>query len=1191
MYIIVLFHACLASVISVLLRSMRLRKIKLSGFKSFVDPVTLVIPGNLVGVVGPNGCGKSNIIDAVMWVMGESSAKHLRGDALTDVIFNGSSARNPVGQASVELIFDNTERKIGGQYASYDEISIKRQINRESVSTYYLNGTRCRRRDITAIFLGTGLGPRSYAIIEQGMISRLIEAKPEELRTFIEEAAGISKYRERRRETENRIRNTRENIARLNDIREELDKQLKHLQRQANAAEKYQVLKQEQRKLDAELQALNWRALKAKSDQEEAQVRQYENQVESAMAGLREIENTIVRERDSQASANELFNEVQSDFYRIGSDISQIEQTIQHTREKIADTEQESARVNRELKQAREELEQDEQKLRDLEKNLAGLEPRLQGSRAESDKAYTLLNESEQAVQAWQNEWEAWNKSATEYARRLDVGRTRLDHLETGIEELAARRRSLQKELDSIDRESLDSQIGELTAEVETAAQEYADACRGIEDKRQELQNLRRQNLQVSRQLNEQRLLVQKQEGRLASLDALQQSAMGEDREQSGHAIKQAGLEKFPRLAQQINVDSVWAHAVEIVLAEHLQDVCVDDDSNYLDALAGLESGQVGIIDSRKPVDEDRNSRFPSLADRIDGRFPLRHLLSHVYTADNYAAALEMRANLIGSESVITPDGCWVGANWVRIYRSEDRESGILLREQEIQQLKSHLDEARQQLQSLEQQYAGAETELEEAEKSLNRLQDRLNGQQEELSRLRAGLAAVETQRDQADSRTQRISEEIAELQEQEDDDHSEIETVRAEVERIEMQQQELHSQRDELEAVRDRHRDALARAREQWQATHEKSHGIALQLESISSRRASLEQSIKRSRLQIDHLTTRSTELATALADNQSPLAGLQTRLEEKLAEKVDAEKRLSEVRTKVQETENRLREQEQARHQQETRVQEIRELLEQARLVTRESRVRCQTIEEKLKDSGQVLEDVLANLDENADQAEWRENLDKVTQRIHRLGPINLAAIDEFTQLSERKSYLDRQDADLNEALATLENAIRKIDKESRARFKETFDQLNSNLQETFPQLFGGGNAYLELTGEDLLETGVTVMARPPGKRISTIHLLSGGEKALTAVALVFSIFKLNPAPFCILDEVDAPLDDANVGRFSELVAGMSEEVQFIFITHNKITMEIAHQLLGVTMQEAGVSRLVSVDVDEAVKLAATA
>jgi len=1170
---------------------MRLRKIKLSGFKSFVDPTTLIVPGNLVGVVGPNGCGKSNIIDAVMWVMGESSAKHLRGDALTDVIFNGSSARNPVGQASVELIFDNSQRKLGGQYASYDEISIKRQITRESVSTYFLNGTRCRRRDITAIFLGTGLGPRSYAIIEQGMISRLIEARPEELRTFIEEAAGISKYRERRRETENRIRNTRENIARLNDIREELGKQLKHLQRQANAAEKYQVLKKEQRKLDAELQALNWKALKAQSDKEELQVRQYENQVESAVAKLREIENTIVQERESLSSANESFNEAQSDYYRVGSDISQVEQTIHHTREKIADTEQESERVNRELQHAQEELAQDEQKLRDLESTHAGLEPRLQGSREESDRAYTLLNESEQAVQAWQSEWEAYNKSAAEYARRLDVGMTRLEHLEAGIGELNGRRNSLQEELENIDRKALQEQIGELSGEVEVATQQHADASRNIEEKRRELQSLRKQNLLINQELNERRLAVQKQEGRLASLEALQHSALGEDQEDSGHFIKQAGLEKMPRLAQQINVDSDWSNAVEIVLAHHLQDICVDDDSGYLDAIAALESGHLGLVASQKPVDDTGTGRFPSLADRVDGYFPLRHLLSNVYIAEDYAAALQMRANLSASESVITADGYWVGANWVSIHRATDEQSGILRREQEIQDLKHNLDDAREQLSILERQAAKAQEDQEQAEDSLNQQQSLLNERQEQLSELRASLAAVETQLEQADSRAERIREELEVLQNQEDDDNAEMRNIRSEVERIEEQQEEVQKQREELETIRDKHRNALMQAREQWQATHEKSHGIALQLESISSQRASLEQSIKRSQMQISHLTTRAKDLSTMLADNQSPLEGLQSRLEEKLAEKVNAEKYLSEARKKVQETETRLRDMEQARQQQETRVQEIRELLEKARLVTQESRVRCQTIEEKLKESGLVLEEILANLEEDATQSVWREQLDRVTQKIQRLGPINLAAIEEFNQLSERKTYLDKQDQDLNNALDTLENAIRKIDKESRARFRETFDQLNSNLQETFPQLFGGGNAYLELTGEDLLETGVTVMARPPGKRNSTIHLLSGGEKALTAVALVFSIFKLNPAPFCILDEVDAPLDDANVSRFSELVAGMSEDVQFIFITHNKITMEIAHQLLGVTMHEAGVSRLVSVDVDEAVKMAATA
>ena len=1170
---------------------MRLRKIKLSGFKSFVDPTTLIVPANLVGIVGPNGCGKSNIIDAVMWVMGESSAKHLRGDALTDVIFNGSSARNLVGQASVELIFDNSEKKLGGQYASYDEISIKRQITRDAVSSYFLNGTRCRRRDIQAIFLGTGLGPRSYAIIEQGMISRLIEAKPEELRSFIEEAAGISKYRERRRETENRIRNTKDNIARLNDIREELDKQLKHLQRQANAAKRYQVLKQEQRQLEAESQALQWKALKQKSGKEEEAARLHENRVEAAIAELRQIENTIVKEREILSAANTHFNEAQSGFYRIGGDISQQEQKIHHINERIAGTEQELERVKRETAAAVEEFKQDEARLAGIISTKAGLEPLLQGSRAESDKAYAFLNESEQAMQAWQTEWETFNTTASEYARRNEVGQTRLEHLELGIEDIEQRRNSLQQELETIDRENLLQTIDNRSAELNAAEASYAKLGEELEARRQQLQEYRKTSQQLNEQLNEQRLNYQKQEGRLASLEALQQSALGEDRDHVQHWLKKNGLAQAPKLAQQIKVDDNWAHAVEVVLDRFLQDICVDEITSQISKLSQLETGNLGIIATATPVNADTHGRFPSLADKVNSDFPLKHLLAYVYIAKNLDAALALRPNLTGTESIITPEGLWLGINWSHIHRGQDGQAGMLSREKEIHILRKTLSASRQELAKLEKKTEQAHAALEQAELQLNEVQASLNRQQEITSELRAGLAASQAQLEQTDIRSERIREELENLHEELESDRNEITTVQSELRQSNAHQEELEKQRTGLTAQRDKYRESLTLARERWQTTHEESHGIALQLESISSQRASLEQSIKRSQMQISHLESRRADLDKILADSQAPLQQIKLVLENKLKDKVNAERVLSEARSQVQQTENTLREREQARVQHENRIQELRDNLEKARLINQESRVRLQTIEEKLGESGHQVQAILATLDKEAELAVWRERQEQIIQKINRLGPINLAAIDEFNQLSERKSYLDKQDADLREALTTLENAIRKIDKESRARFKETFDQLNSNLQETFPQLFGGGHAYLELTGDELLETGVTIMARPPGKRNSNIHLLSGGEKALTAVALVFSIFKLNPAPFCILDEVDAPLDDANVGRFSEMVSSMSDDVQFIFITHNKITMEIAHQLLGVTMHEAGVSRLVTVDVDEAVKMAATA
>jgi len=1181
----------LSLAISVLLASMRLRNIKLSGFKSFVDPTTLAVPGNLVGIVGPNGCGKSNIIDAVMWVMGESSAKHLRGDALTDVIFNGSSARNPVGQASVELLFDNTEDKLGGQYASYDEISIKRQINRDSISTYYLNGTRCRRKDITAIFLGTGLGPRSYAIIEQGMISRLVEAKPEELRSFIEEAAGISKYRERRRETENRIRNTKENIYRINDIREELGKQLNHLQRQARAAERYQNLKKEERQLEAELLALNWQGLKQRSEKEAELVRAQENKVEAGVAELRHIETKIEQHRDELTSANEGFNQQQSNFYRVGGEISQLEQKIQHAHERVSSLEHDLAQAKAEEKQAQEQQQQDSEKLATLSANAKELEPKLRGSRGESDKAYSLLNQSEAAMQSWQTEWDAFNETAADYARQKEISQARSEHLELNIEDVEQRKQSLSGELVGIDHETIGKKIKEQSQQVHAAERKQAQTSVEIENSRKQLLSLRENAQQLTGELNAKQMQQQKLEGRLTSLEALQQSALGQDQEQAVKWLKRVGLSENLRLAQQIKVEPKWTQAVEMVLRGSLEDICVDNLDKLTSELANLKQGHLGLICPALVKPGKNKKALPCLADKVKSSIPIQNLLAGIHIAEDINTAMKIRHKLEDHESVITPDAFWLGPHWTRLFKGEYEQAGMLSREQEIQQLKSEHKASEDDIQTFAKKAEKSQQDVEQAEEHLQNLQNKLHQHQEVLSDCRTQLATSEAQVEQAEYRAEHIQDELETLNEQLAEDNDEIASVQTNLERVTGNYHELEKQRGELISQRDKYRNSLDKARASWQQTHEDSHGIALQLESISSQRASLEQSLKRSQLQITHLQTRCEDLLNSLTDTKAPIDEMEKILATRLREKVDAEKALTEARGLVQQTENKLREQEQKRNEQEHHVEELREKLENIRLTTQECRVRLQTIEEQLKASNYELQELLVSLAEDAEEVTWREKLETVTRKINRLGPINLAAIDEYTQLSERKTYLDDQNEDLEKALNTLENAIRKIDKESRSRFKETFDRLNSNLQDTFPQLFGGGHATLELTGDDLLETGVTIMARPPGKRNSNIHLLSGGEKALTAVALVFSIFKLNPAPFCILDEVDAPLDDANVARFSELVSNMASDVQFIFITHNKITMEIAHQLLGVTMHEAGVSRLVSVDVDEAVKMAATA
>lgn len=1168
---------------------MRLRNIKLSGFKSFVDPTTLVVPGSLVGIVGPNGCGKSNIIDAVTWVMGESSAKHLRGDSLTDVIFNGSAARQPVGQASVELTFENAEGKLGGQYASYSEISIKRTMNREGISSYYLNNSRCRRKDITAIFLGTGIGPRSYAIIEQGMISRLIEAKPEELRTFIEEAAGISKYRERRRETENRIRHTRDNLDRLTDIREELGKQLERLKRQARGAERYQVLKREERQLKAELLVLNWQGLNEQIKAKEDISREKENKVEGGIARMREIEAAIEKQREELSTFNESFNQSQSAFYQIGSEISQLEQRIQHTQERIQSLGADIEQARESEKSVKLQQQNDEEELVKLSESLKNLEPKLHGTRGESDQAYDTLNQAEQAMQSWQAEWDAYNETLAEFNRQLEVGSTRLEHLESSIENDRQRSTDLGNELKEADAQSFQDTAEDLYRQMQAREKILQEVRAGMDNNQREVRRLRDGSHRVNEQLAVLRSEQQKLVGQIASLEALQQDEAKDQREvREWLSVK--GLQDAPRLIQQLNVEPEWTLALETVLGHHLQDICIseiDDLNNYL---SDLTQGRFGLI-TGSATDSDSTDRHKKLSEKVTSKVAINGLLAGIYIASDIEEASNILKELAAHESVITRDGIWLGSQWVKINRQPDGHAGALSREQHIQSLKTHEEELRGKIAVQQQQVEHFRVKLEQAEEDLHQAQIQLNKEQDDQAKIQSQHAEVKTRHEQISLRAQKIKEELDDLDLNSSDDQAEFESLRHSLRRTQKDKEDLDKEGPRLIEIRGKHRQALDTARSRWQSTHEQSHEIALRLESISSQRASLEQAIKRSEIQLSNNVSRSEELREVLQASKAPLASLQGTLEQKLGEKVSSEKVLSETRSEMQTKETQMREREQQRAEAEQIVQSLRDDLSSAKMNARETHVRLQTVAEQLQEQGHDIKAMLEQLDKEAEKAVWQERLEGIGRKINRLGPINLAAIDEFEQLSERKEYLDRQNEDLSEALQTLETAIRKIDKETRTRFKETFDFLNTNLKEMFPILFGGGHAYLEMTGDDLLETGVTIMARPPGKRNSTIHLLSGGEKALTAVALVFAIFKLNPAPFCILDEVDAPLDDANTARFSELLNQMSAEVQFIFITHNKITMEIAGQLLGVTMYEPGVSRLVSVDVDEAVEMAASA
>jgi chromosome segregation protein len=1168
---------------------MRLSKIKLAGFKSFVDPTSIPLPSNLIGIVGPNGCGKSNTIDAVRWVMGESSAKNLRGESMTDVIFNGSTSRKPVGQASIELVFDNSDGSLGGQYANYSEISVKRVVTRDGQSQYYQNGSRCRRKDITDIFLGTGLGPRSYSIIEQGMISRLIEARPEDLRVFLEEAAGISKYKERRKETESRIKHTRENMERLLDLRDELGKQLDRLQRQSKTAEKYKILKEEERLLKAQLTALKWRALDGQIKSKQETIGNQENLFESIVAKLRNIEAEIEKQRDQHLEASEEFNEIQAQFYSVGSDISRIEQSIQHTKERRQQNEDDLKQAEESWYEASAHLKADRARMEELSVALEENLPSLDVAKEKQAESAAQLSAAEEGMQNWQTEWEEFNKRAAEPAQLAEVERTRIAHLEQQMLQNQDREERLENERQGLNPDGLEQEIAGLSAEREKYEQQSEELQAQLDNHQQRIAEQRQLNIEYDNNLNEKRTRLQSMQGRYASLEALQQAALGKQQGAVTAWLQNNGLSDAKRLAEFINVEQGWEKAVECVLGNNLEAVCVQGLDPVMSAITTFDKGTLSVFDTSSHAVQLTAVAGERLHDKVKAPWRIDSLLAGVYCANDLHGALVMRSQLSVNESVITPDGIWMGSSWLRVVRDEDEKFGVIQREQELQTLseeisilEAHLEElaskllqGREVLQSLETQREDLQAQFHQANQTHSRLQSQLSGKQARLEQMRA--------------RTSRIDQENNELREQLTQSEQEIEMARGRLDEAIKLMQEHAEQREILSAQREDIRASLDQARETARNDRDAAHEITLRIQTIRTELTSTQQSQERMDKQLSQLASRREELQRLIAESEVPLAELNEELQEYLKKRVDVETQLTAARRSVEELDHSMRALSNERHGVEQDSEGVRGQLDKLRLSQQELVVRRQTLEEALQESGHQLQALFEELPEAANESEWHEKVETVEKRISRLGPINLAAIEEYKQQSERKEYLDAQYDDLTQALTTLENAIRKIDKETRARFRETYDKVNTDFQKLFPRLFGGGESYLELTGDDLLDTGVTVMARPPGKRNSSIHLLSGGEKALTAVALVFAIFQLNPAPFCMLDEVDAPLDDANVGRFCELVREMSDKVQFIFITHNKITMELADQLNGVTMAEPGVSRLVAVDVAEAVELVA--
>jgi chromosome segregation protein len=1165
---------------------MRLTQIKLAGFKSFVDPTSISVPGQLVGVVGPNGCGKSNIIDAVRWVLGESRASALRGDSMQDVIFNGSGNRNPVARASVELHFDNSLGKASGAWSQYAEIEVKRVLQRDGESNYFINNTHVRRRDVQDIFLGTGLGPRAYAIVEQGMISRIIEAKPEDLRVFLEEAAGISKYKERRRETEHRLSDTRENLARVTDILQELGAQIEKLEKQAEVARRFQELSADRDIKQNLLTLLRRNEARNEAQKHLAEIERTGLEVESETADLRNVEKRIEQIRSDHALAADALNVAQGELYQSNTEVSGLESEIRF----LTETRQ---RVQAQLDQGRSSLMREELRSGELREAGALWQSQLEESGARlASAAEARLAEAEKLPQAEavhraaQDELAAQRTRIAETESSLDLEQTHAAHAEKTLQNLEARKQRLtveRGELAMPDSEALNALEQELEqgkGEIvrQQALLEQLEAARaGLEDQRgraqEDLQALERELAAI--------------DAKLITLQRIQRQS--DENGKVDEWLERQGLLARPRLWQKLVVQEGWETAVESVLRERLHSLEIEDSASLQRLLVDPPPSRVMVhLPGNAAAANTSSARAPlsSLVQITDAR--LGEMVEGWFRGHSVIEGmpgLDERLGLAAEEVLVNRDGHQFSRYGVIFHAPDSVDSGILARQREIEGLihevalkRNLIDIARGKLADilgrLEEHLAAVST-LRAAGEALNRRHHEKQLQQ--VKRIEEG-----------ESNAQRFAQIALELEEIAGHEIAERVAHAAAIENALRMRTDLELLRQEAVDTARRCQDSgnlLGRQRDAVQLAAREEQDAGFAERECKTKISEIEGNLKSAAEQISvasqHVTALEQELST-LGDQL-----LQERLQGALETRSSREKSLNQARSLLDDLTERLRSADASRQQHELRLQPLRDKIVDLRLKEQAARLIYEQHAAQLV-AGGADEGALSNLlKEGQRPAPLQGEITRLNNAIGELGAINMAALDEVVVNRERKQYLDAQFQDLAEALDILEAAIRRIDHETRELLQATFRTVNGHFGVLFPALFGGGEARLEMTGEEILDSGVQVIARPPGKKNSTIHLLSGGEKALTAIALVFAMFQLNPAPFCLLDEVDAPLDDANTVRFCELVSRMAEHTQFLFISHNKITMEMSNQLVGVTMQEQGVSRVVAVDIEEALKM----
>ncbi|ODP30829.1 chromosome segregation protein SMC [Pandoraea sp. ISTKB] len=1168
---------------------MRLTSIKLAGFKSFVDPTNFAVPGQLVGIVGPNGCGKSNIIDAVRWVLGESRASELRGESMQDVIFNGSTARKQASRASVELVFDNSAGRAAGQWSQYAEIAVKRVLTRDGTSSYYINNLPARRRDIQDIFLGTGLGPRAYAIIGQGMISRIIEAKPEELRVFLEEAAGVSKYKERRRETENRLQDTRENLTRVEDILRELGTNLEKLESQAVVANRFKDLQRD----GEEKQQLLWllRKNEAQNEQERQQraIESAQVDLEAQMARLRGSESDLETLRAAHYTATDAVQAAQGAMYEANSEVSRLEAEIRYVVESRNRVQAQLAALTSQREQWQARSAQSEEELALAEEELIIAEERAataQDQAAEQNEALPALESGWRDAQNLLNEQRS-EIAQVEQSLKLEAAHQR--NADQALQQLQQRQERLQGEargLDKPDEAELEMQRADLAehqAMLEDAQAELADA-------QERLPRLEAERAEAQARVQSEAATIAQLEARLTALKQLQESVQTEGKVQPW--LDKHELAQLPRLWKKLHIEPGWENALESVLRERLAALEISN-LDWVKAFASDAPPAKLAFYSPPPAarpQEAPASLRPLLALlRIDDpglRAVLQEWLGHVFVADDLAQAMVVRAQLPEGASIVVKAGHQVTRVGVQLYAADSEQAGLLARQQEIENLGKQLraqallsDEAKSAAVRAEAAYSQAAQALTEVRARAERATQRVHALQMDVLKLTQAY-------ERYNARSTQIDEELREITAQIEEQLAMRAESEANFEQSDSRLAELQATFEdgqlEFESLDSRLSDARNRARELERLAQEASYGQKGISSKIDEHRRSIQTALEQAERLVVSIEQAQAELAQIT--EQTAENGLQDALELR-AEK---EEILGAARIELDALTQKLRQSDEERLAAERGLQPLRDRITELQLKEQAARLNREQFVEQLTTAEVDEEALSAKLTTDMKPSYLQGEVTRINNAINALGPVNMAALEELETARERKVFLDAQSADLNDAIETLEGAIRKIDEETRVLLQGTFDEVNKHFGELFPMLFGGGQAKLIMTGDEILDAGVQVMAQPPGKKNSTIHLLSGGEKALTAIALVFGMFQLNPAPFCLLDEVDAPLDDANTERYAKMVARMSDRTQFVFISHNKIAMEMANQLIGVTMQEQGVSRIVAVDMESAINLA---